>query len=124
MTLPLEKYCIEADLGTQTLVFLFTTQISLSLEEIKYNEKESNTNRLETTMVCFMLLGSTCMHTLQVYLSPFTDTCLDKLMSQLRLFQCKIKKDVNQRSDPSSNKKTPTFLGGTSTVDTCILIGS
>ena len=81
MALPLEKYCIEADLGTQILIFLYTTQISLSLEEIKYNEKENNTNRLETTMVRFMLLGSTCMNALQVFLSLFTDTHLDKLLS-------------------------------------------
>jgi len=66
MTLPLEKYCIEADLGTQILIFLYTSQISLSLEEIRYNEKENNTNSLEATMVRFMLLGSTCMHALQV----------------------------------------------------------
>ena len=56
MTLALEKYCIEADLGTQILIFLYTTRISLSLEEIKFNEKENNTNRLETTMVRFMVV--------------------------------------------------------------------
>lgn len=81
MTLPLEKYCIEADLGTQILIFLYTTRISLSLEEIKFNEKENNTNRLEATIVRFMLLGSTCMHALQVFLSLFTDTHFDKLLS-------------------------------------------
>ena len=73
MALPLEKYCIEADLGTQILIFLFTTQISLSLEEIKYNEKENNTNRLEATIVRFMVvLACTPCRSICNYLQALT----------------------------------------------------